>query len=182
MTLSSTTAIAARGSDPSTVTLSYLGSGTVSINNPNPSALTATYNSTTKTITLTNNQAEGADAVDVILTVNLSKAGAYAAESVTLTVSCSAIQDPQLTLSTDYISFWGFGDSEEVQLSYLGTGERTATAVPSGNLSYSWNSSTKVLTVTHVDRSEASLIVYLSASPGYSSATATITTYYGGPT
>ena len=182
LALSSTTAIAARGSDPSTVTLSYLGSGTVSITNPNPSALTATYNSSTKTITLTNNQAEGADAVDVILTVNLSRSGAYAAESATLTVSCSAIQDPQLTLSTDYISFWAFGDSEEVQLSYLGTGEITATAVPSGNLSYSWNSSTKVLTVTHKEWSNASLIVYLSASPGYSSATATITTYYGGPT
>ncbi|MBQ3434554.1 MAG: hypothetical protein IJG24_05880, partial [Selenomonadaceae bacterium] len=159
LTLSSTTAIAARGSDPSTVTLSYLGSGTVSITNPNPSALTASYNSSTKTISLTNNQAEGADAVDVILTVNLSKAGAYAAESVTLTVSCVATQDPQLSLTGDraYVASNNNGlevsgstytlhmksgyENANLTLSYLGTGAVT-TSSSNSKLGVSWNSST----------------------------------------
>ena len=174
LTLSSTTAIAARGSDPSTVTLSYLGSGTVSITNPNPSALTATYNSTTKTITLTNNQAEGADAVDVILTVNLSRSGAYAAESVTLTVSCVAIQDPQLTLSSYSLSTGNVGSTAEITISYLGTGSISFTCNNPGNFTPNYNESTRKARFRCENAGNYTITVSLSASPGYSAATATI--------
>ena len=174
LTLSSTTAIAARNSDPQTVTLSYLGNGTISLNNPNPSALTATYDSTTKTITLANNQEENDDDVDVNLTVNLSKAGAYAAESVMLTVSCVATQDPQLTLSSYSLTTGNVSTSNEITISYLGTGTISFTCNASSFTPYYDENTRKARFKCNNDAGDYTITVSLSASPGYSSATATI--------
>lgn len=85
------------GDEPTTVELSYLGEGTITVTNPNPTALSATYDSVTRTITLVGNQSS-----DVNLTVSLSRSGSSVIESVTLTAHCSLVKvkiSPNLTFS-----------------------------------------------------------------------------------
>lgn len=175
LTLSSSTATVTTGTNQ-TVTLTYSGEGTITLSNPNASVLTATYNASTKTITLTSNLASGSSVVN--LGVALSESGNYAADSQTLAVTCSAEPlDPQLTLSTYNTSLASRNASQDITVSYLGTGTISVTSSTYAVIA-SYNSSTHVLTLSTPEIYQsysATITVSLSASPGYASATATIT-------
>lgn len=182
LTLSSSTVTATSGASQ-TITLTYSGEGTITLSNPNETALTASYNASTKTITLTSNLTSGDDPATVNLGIALSEAGNYAADSQTLAVTCTAqLLDPQLTLST-YTTNVGHYGSATVTVSYLGTGTISVQSDFTDAITASYNSNTKTITLSNqipVSNTSATITVSLSASPGYASATATITNSGGG--
>ena len=168
LTLSSSTVTATSGANQ-TVTLTYSGEGTITLSNPNETALTATYNASTKTITLTSNLTSGDDPATVNLGVALSEAGNYAADSQTLAVTCTAqLLDPQLKLNPTESTAILNGANATTTVSYSGNG---TISVPS---SCTYNSSTKVISASYynIASSGSTFNISLSAAGEYNSATA----------
>ena len=161
------------------------------MSNPNASALTATYNSSTKKITLTSNVAAGSSAT-VSLGIALSESGNYAADSQTLTVTCKgALLDPQLTVTPSSATI-SEGETATATVSYAGNGILTVwddshTDI-NGDLDYntnhvSYDASTKVLSVDYYEpvadnwySNPSTLHVYvsLSAAGSYSAVADTL--------
>ena len=158
----------------STVTLSHSGNGVISLSNPNTSALAATYNSSTKVITLTNNLSSGDDPATVNVGISLSESGTYAADSKTLAVTCQVtLLDPQLTLSTYSSDTFPI----DITVTYLGNG--TVSVSPStSQISASYNSSTHKITVSKTGNSvTGSVEIYLSAAGAYRASNATFNVF-----
>ena len=166
LTLSSSTVTATSGASQ-TVTLTYSGEGTITLSNPNETALTASYNASTKTITLTSNVSSGSSVVN--LGVALSESGQYAADSQTLAVTCTAqLLDPQMKLNPTESTAFLNGANATTTVSYSGNG---TISVPS---SCTYNSSTKVISASYynIASSGSTFNISLSAAGEYNSATA----------
>ena len=177
LTLSSSTVTATSGSSQ-TITLTYSGEGTITLSNPNETALTASYNSSTKTITLTSNLTTGDDPATVNLGVALSEAGTYAADSQTLAVTCQGgLLNPQLTITPSEISI---SETVTATVSYLGTGTISVTPSNNWHSDYSYDANTHTITITYSGKTlfeftGEEFTVSLSAAGGYDAATATLT-------
>lgn len=166
----SSAALTVTGGTSQSVTLSYSGGGSITLNNPNTTALTANYNSSNKTIALTSNVTTGSAVVN--LGVALSEAGQYAADNKTLAVTCQPQpKNPNLTVTPSSATITsGYAYAT---VSYSGSGTVT---VSGGDATY--NSSTKKISVpfsaTYAMLGSAVPVnISLGASAGYSAASAT---------
>ena len=180
LTLSSSTATVTTGTNQ-TITLTYSGNGSITLSNPNTSALTASYNSSTKKITLTSKVAAGSSAT-VSLGIALSESGNYSADSQTLTVTCQGVPvSPNLTITPSSATITSGNATATV--SYAGNGSITLTD-NSEYVTPTYDSSTKIITVPY-SQNEAAYYGYvtvtaaLSASTGYTAASADFIVFMG---